>query len=310
MTIGKDNEIWNFLMKPVAYTAMLAALLNPNAAQAAGDNNPKENKPGIEKEDNPKESDLENISIRLSNGKTVPAAYLKKVREMPDFCQIQQGLPKNGAFYCGPASAANFLIWLDNNGFDNLIPGDSNDPKARFGLVKKLGEKDYLNTGASGTSLYFLMKGLEKYIQDQGYDVKVEHKGARFRAERYHASDQVDLPWLLEGVQGNSNILLDIGFYKKENGAYVRKGGHFVTVAGYVIDENKVQLVIHDPSARTGKQAKHEYCQLVPMGDENLVEHGRSAGAAGYYMLKGLSRKGGTDIAVVDCAFRFGVSGR
>ena len=253
---------------------------------------------------------LELIVAKTDNA-TLPLFYIQKVEAMPDYYQMQQGLPASGSQYCGPASAANALIWLDSNGFGNMVEGDANDPKARLNLAKKLG--NYMHTGNSGTPICFLMPGLEKYVRERGYDIKIEHKGSRgYRADK-HAGDLIDVPWLMESITGSSNVIFNVGFYKydKDNDRYLRLVGHYVSVAGYDFREGN-QLIIHDPSPRSGKEAKHEYCSLTAIESGQLVEKfgekERVRGSKGCWMLKGLSLKKGSSAAIIDSAVRFNIS--
>jgi hypothetical protein len=255
---------------------------------------------------------LELIVAKTDNA-TLPLFYLDKVEAMPDYYQMQQGLPASGSQYCGPASAANALIWLDSNGFGDMVEGDANNPQARLNLVKMLGDNNHMHTGNSGTPVCFLMHGLEKYIKERGYEVIIQHKGSRgYRADK-HAGDLIDVPWLMESITGSSNVILNVGFYKydKGNDRYLRLVGHYVSVAGYDFREG-CQLVIHDPSPRSGKEAKHEHCSLAAIESGRLVERfgekEKVRDSKGCWILKGLSLKKGSSAAVIDSAVRFGVS--
>jgi hypothetical protein len=235
--------------------------------------------------------------------KALPVFYLDKVDTMPDYCQIQQGLPGKGGQYCGPASALNALVWLDSNGFSDLIESDSSDAKVRLELAKLLGAKEYMNTGSRGSPVYFFMEGLEKYFKDRGYSSAIEYRGHRYRAKR-SSGEFIDTDWLRESVIGNSNIVLNVGFYNKNGDVYTRAAGHYVAVAGYDFRESN-KLVIHDPSPRSGKEAKHEYCTLAAIESGSLVENNRTRDAAGRWMLKDLKVRSGSNTAIIDGAIKF-----
>ena len=171
--------------------------------------------------------------------------YYEKLMDMPDVNQSNSTLPGNGSNYCGPASASNGLAWLADNGYPDLF-----DQPDQVELMRDLGE--YCNTNPSnGTGPVSMLNGLEDYIADSGYSIKrLEYQGMRnvigwsqFN-ERTPSKD-----WMMQGLEGNSMVLLGVGWYEKDGNDYVRNGGHWITLAGYEVPWGVIYA--SDPSGRS-----------------------------------------------------------
>ena len=99
----------------------------------------------------------------------------------PDFCQCDKrygSLPKEGKPYCGPTALSNVLVYLDRQGFLNLLLQEDPTAQNQFNLIKLLGSKKYLNTSPkAGTEPIDLMRVLEKYVKEKGYETSIKWKG-------------------------------------------------------------------------------------------------------------------------------------
>jgi hypothetical protein len=301
----------DFFKRTVSYMAVLAALLSPAPAYAGGENQGK--KPDAEQTEPDNGSSLEEKAkekknqamILLSNGRRIPAEYLDKAEKMPDISQLNKGLPSGGRPYCGPAAASNLLACLDRTGFDRLIDGEA-DEASQLDLVRLLAGSSYMKTGSNGTTPTDFMSGLEKYIASKGYKAKISFKGVEHHG-RYNCGKKPDLAWLLEGVNGNSNIILNIGYYtyNQKKGRYERTSGHFANLVGYRIERDKYIFVIHDP----GTNAEHEYSRVAPIqGGAMLANWNGNRSGAGCLVLKDKIYAEGKSITVIDGAVRVDAS--
>jgi len=241
------------------------------------------------------------------------------IKAMPDFCQVSQRygkLPNGGSQYCAPAAISNVLMWLDQQGFSALVPGDDNSCRTQFKLVELLGSENYMNTDKeTGTSPIETMEGLERYVKDRGYDISIEWKGWR-NGGKYAAKDQVpSIEWLKEGTMGQSNIIISVGWYTldKKKMTYNRLGGHYVTVVGIDIkNKNTPLLYIHNPSFGTeeGKNPRPQICRLIPINSGHFgpwCEYSQHP-AKGYYRLEGIPMRSDAKYAIIDGGIRFTIS--
>ena len=240
----------------------------------------------------------------------LPDSYLAKLDSIPDICQVPPRagmLPENGSQYCAPTSVANVLVWLDNNGFPNMVPDA--DGWTHYNLIAHLGKPSFMRVGEKGTGPLATMTGLEKYCRERGYEVLIEWQGWR-NGGKYAVASNLDPRWLFEGVVGSSNVVLNIGWYRHHpaTDTYERIAGHWVTMVGYdAASESGPHIVVHDPSLRTGRDLRNDYYRLMPIRTGNFAKwHKYEAGpASGWLMLEGIRLKRGADCAVLDGAFRF-----
>lgn len=228
------------------------------------------------------------------------AAYLEKIYTTPDYLQTDPdygGLPGDppGAMYCGPVSVSNSLMWLDNNGFDNLVAPDTTDRKRdQFDLIVELGSATYMDTSLdSGTGVYNLTWGVNDYISDKGYQyVRLGYQGWRYHPSEFSTGvDVPDLDWVKLGIRGYGSVWLNVGWYTHDaqSDEYTRIGGHWVTLVGYGHDGSKDDpdyLIIHDPGSNA---FANEYAlpERINSGTLNGNKSGLPRSAAGFHKLMG-----------------------
>jgi hypothetical protein len=256
-------------------------------------------------------------SFRNNNGnssKSKPrVAYTEKLNA-PDLMQTDPvaQLPGGGKNYCAPVSISNSLMWLAENGFDNLTPKLNNRKKSQLELARILGAKDYMNS-EDGTGMYGIFRGVSKYLKECDYEYSYL-KCQTWRKHPKEFSSGVEVPnldWIKEGLHGSSAVWLNCGWYKYhiKTKEYERIGGHWVTLVGYGVDENGKKnpniLIVHDPASRAGKEPAHE--DVVVRRIKNGLLTGDKAGlpqnAKGYYKLGGgMHIKKSADVAILDGA--------
>ena len=246
----------------------------------------------------------------LMGGATRSKEYVGKLRSMPDFCQRDTTygtLPENGEHHCGPTAVSNALCWLYMQGCERLLPGKGPGPKEQFELIRILGTDDYMGTASTGTSRTRLMNGLKKYAFEKGYRSTIEYMG--WTTKNYRVGPTPQVPWMLDRMSGNSDLIINIGFYTFDPAAkrYRRSAGHYVTAVGYDVSRDTVFVYIHDPSSRSGMQKRSEKCQLVPLADGTTMQNkdGDPFSGEGFFRLDGVKLKGGSDCAIIDGAIAF-----
>ena len=195
-----------------------------------------------------------------------------KKPQMPDFFQTHEKLPGKGAKYCAPTVVSNILVYLDTNGFPNMLKAEIPNEEDQLELIKLLGSKEYMATASFGTNPPMVMSGLEKYVKEKDYKINIKYKG--FEGGKYLTDKESPSPkWLKEECDKGSHAVMRFGFYypdEKEKGLFVRWGGHYVTV---VEPKNESEVYIHDPlpSDKDDKSPKKELYKFTKFPEASLL---------------------------------------
>ena len=230
-----------------------------------------------------------------------------KNEKTPDFCQANTRygtLPKSGASHCAPVSVSNLLIYLNKNGFYKFTNTKNPTNQDQFKLIKELG--NYMKTDiVSGTKPKNVVIGLEHFVRDKGYNIKVETMGWRSKKNRI---DKIpNLEWIKKSSIENSNVILNIGWYKynKKSNTYLRTNGHYVSVVGF----NRDFLFVHDPAKRDGLSKKTLKCSLSSLEPNSVLKlkSGKKTSSKDYFRLNCLQIKKGNDLAIIDGAIAFSI---
>ena len=246
----------------------------------------------------------------------IPLFYTDPIYSIPDLTQTDQraAFPGGGSQFCCLVAISNSLMWLDSNGFQNLVENSEDPFESQVKLVKLLASKQYMDTDLiEGTGTTKLMRGIKKYVQDHGYEIT--HLG--YEGWRKHPPEMKTmypiprLSWIKHSILDGGAVWLNVGWYKynSSKNEYVRISGHWVTLVGYGKDENdKINqrcLILHDPSGRTGKTFENEYAIVNKIRSGTLVGDwiGLPRKAAGYCKLQGgMHIKNEADVAIIDGA--------
>lgn len=240
-------------------------------------------------------------------------SYTEKLNSTGDLTQTARDarLPNAGRTYCGPVAVSNSLMWLADNGFEALAPKLKDHRKAHIEIARSLGSEEYMNTNLkTGTGAGKVLQGLARYIEDKGYEYRyLKFQGWRTHPRKFGMGEAVpELDWIKKGIQGDSAVLLNAGWYKfnPRTGEYARIGGHWVTLAGFGVDEKGKEdpaiLIVHDPAPRCGK-GPNEYVrmELISSGRLTGKQTGLPRSAKGYYkMAGGMHVKSTADFAILD----------
>jgi hypothetical protein len=213
--------------------------------------------------------------------------------------------------YCAPAAVSNSLMWLDDQGFEDIVISDTEDRKYdQFRLILELSSPEYLNTNVEiGTSHANILEGLERFLSGRGYENQsLSHQGWMPVPDEFNRGEQVSLEWMQDGLRGCGSVWFSIGFfdYQPEFDIYTLKRSHMVTLVGFGHNgrgSNSNILIIHDPLQ--GNEAFRDEITLQAEILEGGVLEGSALGlprpADGYYRLEGIERGEG-EFAILNSA--------
>ena len=246
----------------------------------------------------------------------LPSFYTDNIDSIPDLTQTDEraDFPGGGSQYCCLVAIANSLMWLDTNGFPNLVEnvGSQFDDEVR--LAKMLGSQAYMDTNLDeGTGTTNIMRGLKKYIQDRSYEIdRLEYQGWRKHPEEMKTNHPVpQFNWIRQGILDKGAVWLNVGWYKYDSAKnqYERIAGHWVTLVGYGKEQNGTPdptvLILHDPSPRAGKDFANEYAVAKKINSGRLTGEwiGLPRSAVGYCRLGGgMHIKKEVNTAIIDGA--------
>ncbi len=174
-------------------------------------------------------------------------------------------------------AAANGLVWLAENGFPKLKPGQSSN--ATNTIARKLADGNHMKTLLpSQTSVYSIIEGLGKYVRNS-YDIReinyydihsfYPDTIAEDLNEVLSVSDNLtELPMqkAKEGLVGPSVVLIRWGMYQPSSDGknLIKKSERWGTLVGYGKNKHGVEkpnyLVVHDPA--DGDQPRQKYFRV------------------------------------------------
>lgn len=205
---------------------------------------------------------------RDKNGSITKAENTSKIKYIPDINQYASILPQGGKSFCGTASITNFLFFWEANGFPNLITqrANAND------LMLNISSEQYIDTREDGVSSWRLMNGIKKFFFSKGYSIAIEYMG--IKTESYRVGLYPELEWMLKSTHGLSNAIINVGWYKKQDGGLERVGGHFTSLVGYKIKSNKITFYVHDPAGPGSQKRKTEEIEVIEHSNVTFLESG------------------------------------
>ena len=232
----------------------------------------------------------------------------EKIYAIPDYLQTDTaygGFSEGGANYCAPVSVSNALMWLANNGFDQMAPNTKDRKKDQYDLILNLAT-NYMNTDPfDGTNVYNVLTGIRNYISDKGYrDFQLKYQGWRDHTPESDTGILIpDIGWIKSGIANLGSVWLNVGWYTYDGtkDEYTRIGGHWVTLSGFGYNANPDYLVIHDPNTCYTNHF------ILPVQITSGILTGSSPGlprsAAGFYKLNnGMRIKSSADFGILDGA--------
>ena len=155
---------------------------------------------------------------------------MARINDVPDVMQMDPAgyLPFGGSYSCAPVSAANYLVWLAENGYPDLAPPADGEVQRVLDLARELGSGRYINPLGGGVSPIHYASALRQYIADNtDYDAQIDHWGW----EHYAGDDFPELSWFTETLDGDGAVWLLVGSCEQseEPGEHVCKKLHWVT---------------------------------------------------------------------------------
>lgn len=220
-----------------------------------------------------------------------PAVHRAKAAEVPDFLQTDReaGFAKAGSQFCAPTAVSNSLMWLAENGYEDLRPAGG-AKKAQIAMIKQLSGSDYMKTNPSiGTDVAQVLAGVEAYVTEAGYSIsELTYEGWRPVPAESSSGKYPNLDDIKATVADDQSAAwLNVGWYvyDEESEEYERVGGHWVTVVGYDHDD----LLIHDPSPSAGSGFRTQRISLEELTEGRLTGNQRNLprSAKGYYEVGG-----------------------
>lgn len=232
------------------------------------------------------------LGLCLAGLSVLPVFALEK-GGMPDLGQQDQT--------CLPTSTANLIVWFGTHGYPNLIvKGDSKDD-------------GYLHTVHAiitatnarydwGTRTDAITYGIQKYIQQAGYNCDVEYRGmdwgqVKFQeivkddeGEQYKQNRKKPAPfsqdWLQQNDDPNKGFILLLAYCKfdPDRGVFTSaiNSGHAVTLVNVEPD----MILIHDPAHDEDEPGRKILTPKILTGGTFLMP-GYSAPVAGLMLLSG-----------------------
>ena len=234
----------------------------------------------------------ESLAATPAPKKPPPPVSRERIGRMPDLTEAdpEAKLPLAGRHYGAPVAASNGLAWLAlEKKYTRLLPPGNPGPGLQGRLASRLGSRGYMDTEVHRqTGTPATLKGISRFLKEKDYPAEYAYQGWRRVEKKFNRGwPWPDLDWIKRSLQGDSLVLLNVGWYRHDPGkdVYQRFGGHWVSLAGYGVDEkgqpDPAILLIHDSSPRAGAEPAVEYVRLEP------VTSGRLAGNSG--MPKGVN---------------------
>ena len=234
--------------------------------------------------------------------KPPPPVSRERIGKMPDLTATNPvaQLPLGGKHFSAPVAASNALAWLAlEKKYTRLLPSGKPGPQLQGRLASRLGSRGYMDTEVHRqTGTPATLKGISRFLGEKKYPADYAYQGWRRIEKKFNRGwPWPDLDWVKAALQGDSLVLLNVGWYRHDAGkdVYQRFGGHWVSLAGYGVDEDgqadKEILLIHDSSPRAGLEPSVEYVRVKPIGSGRLA--GNSGMPKGANSAVGFFRLGG-----------------
>ncbi len=204
---------------------------------------------------------------------------------MPDLYQSNPAynLPGGGDYHCGPTAVANIMIWLDRNGFPDLIDGDCDTTEKEGKLISHLGELMETNPDDDGgTGTPDLINGIKTYMRNAGYNAAINYIGFHNKAVGSGPARTIGMPLIKSCLEGRSNLILHYGTYTydTEKETYVRAHGHFVTaISAKEKSDGTLDVIVHNPG--DGEKPQQEVINLKYVTNNDLKFYRKPLNANG-----------------------------
>lgn len=182
---------------------------------------------------------------------TIEDIVIENIKEVGDITQTDKKLklPKDGLIQCGPVAVTNSLLRLSKIGYPNLIRNSKNDIDNLSEMINELTE--YMNVLELGyCSTKNLISGTKKYINLSGYNSNIESYYLNY-----------DLELLKEELKNNSSIFIVLRWFESINETKIKSPwtGHWITLVGYIGNNENQFILVNDPSPYAGNQSPNKF---------------------------------------------------
>lgn len=162
--------------------------------------------------------------------------------QVPDLDQRRSTLPNNGAMYCVPTSAMNWMAYIANHGYPNMapFPHDWQDQSNyALGTIELSIMGTYMGTDPfDGTGGGGAMAGIVGWLPD-GFAVVHEY------AQGFYAPSFRQIAGL---ALGHALVEPVVGWYQGTPPSISRHGGHALTLTKAIINGGSMQIGWRDPA--------------------------------------------------------------
>jgi hypothetical protein len=235
-----------------------------------------------------------------------------RINSVPDVMQMdpEGDLPFGGSYSCAPVSAANYLVWLADNGYPDLARPNDSEVQRVLDLARELGLPQYMNAQGGGVSPRSYAGALEAYIEDNTqYDSQIDS----WSWEHYSRDAPPDLDWLIDGLDEQGAVWLLVATCQESGaaGEHTCTKLHWVTLVGFGVDAtgqaDESYLIIHCSAPQSGTELLNEYVRTEELREGMLrfTAAGIETAAAGFYhMVEGMMWPEAGEMPVIAGAVR------
>lgn len=190
---------------------------------------------------------------------------------VPDLDQRRDPLPGNGGMYCAPTASVNYMAYLADRGFPNLMAGQlgpwqtSTNPRYERVTTQIATMGVLMNTDAEEGTRGGLGPGLQTYLN-------IFEPGKFVVWSRY---GEVNVGWLwFHMVQGHL-VLFAYGKYQEGGGTWWRVGGHVVTLTALRINPDGTgRLTWRDPNSDDSINAQSTFTSKLSQTSRQSISIG------------------------------------
>jgi hypothetical protein len=247
-------------------------------------------------------------------GSSSPAAsdHNDRIDSVPDVMQMDPAgdLPFGGSYSCAPVSAANYLVWLADNGYPDLAQPDDSVKQRVLDLARELGLPEYMNAQGGGVSPRSYASGIRAYIDDHThYNSQIDFWGW----EHDSRDAPPELSWFTDGLDKQGAVWLLVASCQESEAAdeHICTKLHWVTLVGSGVDAagqaDPSYLIIHCSAPQSGTELHNEYVRTEELREGTLrfTDAGIETAAVGFYhMVEGMMWPEAGEMPVIAGAVR------
>ncbi|MCM3874770.1 MAG: hypothetical protein ND895_29090 [Pyrinomonadaceae bacterium] len=179
----------------------------------------------------------------MMNAKLAAAKFTYKITDVPDLDQRWDSLPEDGAMYCVPTAAMNWIHYIAKHGWPLATAFPlANDQDVKKILVNLTLMAGYMDTDPiEGTTGNGAFEGLVDYLDDRWVPAVVATDSA-FDSGRI-TLESLEAVALVKGLG-----MVTRGRYTKIDDLFLRVGGHVMSLVGLDVTGSEALIAVRDPA--------------------------------------------------------------